>query len=63
MGRLVCPLPGGRILFDDRPIGKGGPLPHCRNRHRSGAGGCLFSEMWVMDNLRIGAHPERARAL
>jgi len=60
---LVRPLPGGRILFHDRPIEHEAP-------HRIVAAGIalvpegrrLFGEMSVMDNLRIGAYPERARA-
>ncbi len=60
---LVRPLPGGRILFDDRPIEQEAP-------HRIVAAGIalvpegrrLFGEMSVIDNLRIGAYPERARA-
>ena len=60
---LVRPLPGGRILFDDRPIEQEAP-------HRIVAAGIalvpegrrLFGEMSVIDNLRLGAYPERARA-
>src|SRR5580700_11405643 len=60
---LVRPLPGGRILFDDRPIEK-------EALHRIVAAGIalvpegrrLFGEMSVMDNLRVGAYPQRARA-
>ena len=60
---LIRPLPGGRILFDDRPIEQEAP-------HRIVAAGIalvpegrrLFGEMSVMDNLRVGAYPERARA-
>ena len=60
---LVRPLPGGRILFQDRPIEQ---LAH----HHIVAAGIalvpegrrLFGEMSVIDNLRIGAYPERARA-
>ena len=60
---LVRPQPGGRILFDGRPIEQEAP-------HRIVAAGIalvpegrrLFGEMSVMDNLRIGAYPERARA-
>src|SRR3984893_15501884 len=60
---LVRPRPGGRILFHDRPIEREAP-------HRIVAAGIalvpegrrLFGEMSVIDNLRIGAYPERARA-
>ena len=60
---LVRPQPGGRILFHDRPIEHEAP-------HRIVAAGIalvpegrrLFGEMSVIDNLRIGAYPERARA-
>ena len=60
---LVRPQPGGKILFDGRPIEQEAP-------HRIVAAGIalvpegrrLFGEMSVIDNLRIGAYPERARA-
>ena len=60
---LVGPQPGGKILFDGRPIEQVPP-------HRIVAAGIalvpegrrLFGEMSVIDNLRIGAYPERARA-
>jgi ABC-type branched-subunit amino acid transport system ATPase component len=60
---LVRPQPGGKILFDGRPIEQVPP-------HRIVAAGIalvpegrrLFGEMSVIDNLRIGAYPERARA-
>ena len=60
---LVRPQPGGRILFHDRSIEQEAP-------HRIVAAGIalvpegrrLFGEMSVIDNLRIGAYPERARA-
>ena len=59
---LVRSLPGGRILFDNQPIEHEAP-------HRIVAAGIalvpegrrLFGEMSVIDNLRIGAYPERAR--
>ena len=60
---LVRPLPGGRILFNDRSIEQLAP-------HHIVAAGIalvpegrrLFGEMSVIDNLRIGAYPQRARA-
>jgi branched-chain amino acid transport system ATP-binding protein len=59
---LVRPQPGGRILFEDRPI-------EHETAHRIVAAGIalvpegrrLFGEMSVMDNLHVGAYPERAR--
>jgi branched-chain amino acid transport system ATP-binding protein len=60
---LIRPQPGGRILFEDRPIEAEAP-------HRIVAAGIalvpegrrLFGEMSVMENLRLGAYPDRARA-
>ncbi|MGD9924870.1 MAG: ABC transporter ATP-binding protein [Pseudorhodoplanes sp.] len=60
---LVQPKPGGRILFEDRPIENEPP-------HRIVSAGIalvpegrrLFGEMTVIDNLRLGSYPERARA-
>ena len=60
---LVRPQSGGRILFHDRPIEQEAP-------HRIVEAGIalvpegrrLFGEMSVMENLHIGAYPERARA-
>src|ERR1700729_3748605 len=60
---LVRPQAGGKVLFDGRPIEQEAP-------HRIVAAGIalvpegrrLFGEMSVIDNLRIGAYPERARA-
>ena len=60
---LVRSRPGGKVLFEDRPIENEAP-------HRVVAAGIalvpegrrLFGEMSVMDNLRLGAYPARARA-
>ena len=60
---LVRPRPGGRILFDDRPIEHEAP-------HRIVAAGIalvpegrrLFGEMSVVENLR-SRYPTRARAV
>jgi branched-chain amino acid transport system ATP-binding protein len=60
---LVRAQPGGRILFEDRPIESEAP-------HRIVAAGIalvpegrrLFGDMSVMDNLQIGAYPKRSRA-
>ena len=60
---LIRARPGGRILFEDRPIEHEHP-------HNVVAGGIamvpegrrLFGDMTVMDNLRLGAFPVRARS-
>ena len=60
---LVQAKPGSRILFEDRPIEN-------EPSHRIVAAGIalvpegrrLFGEMTVIDNLKLGAYPERARA-
>jgi branched-chain amino acid transport system ATP-binding protein len=60
---LVRPRPGGKVVFEDRAIEGEAP-------HRIVAAGIalvpegrrLFGEMSVMDNLRLGAYPARARA-
>jgi branched-chain amino acid transport system ATP-binding protein len=60
---LVQPKPGSRILFEDRPIESEPP-------HRIVSAGIalvpegrrLFGEMTVIDNLKLGSYPERARA-
>lgn len=60
---LVQPKPGSRILFEDRPIENEPP-------HRIVSAGIalvpegrrLFGEMTVIDNLKLGSYPERARA-
>jgi branched-chain amino acid transport system ATP-binding protein len=60
---LVRPWPGGSIQLDGRPIEREPP-------HRVVAAGValvpegrrLFGEMTVLDNLRMGAYPGRARA-
>ena len=60
---LVRARPGGRILFEGRPIEHVEP-------HEIVAAGIalvpegrrLFGEMTVIENLRLGAYPERARA-
>ncbi len=60
---LVPAKPGSRILFEDRPIEN-------EPSHRIVAAGIalvpegrrLFGEMTVIDNLKLGAYPERARA-
>ncbi|MGH6922751.1 MAG: ABC transporter ATP-binding protein [Propylenella sp.] len=60
---LVRPQPGGRILFENRPIEQDAP-------HRIVTAGIalvpegrrLFGDMSVMDNLQIGAYPKRSRA-
>jgi branched-chain amino acid transport system ATP-binding protein len=60
---LVRPRPGGRILFDGLPIENVPP-------HRIVASGIalvpegrrLFGEMTVVENLRLGAYTEHARA-
>ena len=59
---LVRPRPGGRILFEGRPIEHVPP-------HKIVAAGIalvpegrrLFGEMTVVDNLRLGAYTEHAR--
>src|SRR5687767_2119899 len=59
---LIRPHPGGRILFEGRPIEAEPP-------HRIVAAGValvpegrrLFGEMTVVENLRMGAYPGRAR--
>lgn len=63
IGGLLHPLPGGRILLDGRNIEREPP-------HRIIAAGIalvpegrrLFSEMTVLDNLRMGAYVAHARA-
>ena len=60
---LVRPRPGGKILLDGHPIEQEAP-------HRIVAAGIalvpegrrLFGDMTVMENLYLGAYPERARA-
>jgi branched-chain amino acid transport system ATP-binding protein len=60
---LVQPKPGSRILFEDRPIQN-------EPSHRIVSAGIalvpegrrLFGEMTVLDNLKLGSYPERARA-
>jgi branched-chain amino acid transport system ATP-binding protein len=60
---LVRPRPGGRILFEGRPI-------EAEPTHRMVAAGIalvpegrrLFGEMTVIDNLRMGAYARHARA-
>src|ERR1700722_9604691 len=60
---LVRPQPGGKILFDDRPIEQEAP-------HRIVAAGIalvpegrrLFGEMSVGDNLRVGGCSAGGRA-
>ena len=60
---LVRAKPGSRILFQDRPI-------EHEPTHRIVAAGIalvpegrrLFGEMTVIDNLKLGAYPEHARA-
>jgi branched-chain amino acid transport system ATP-binding protein len=60
---LVRARPGGRILFEERPIEHDQP-------HNIVAAGIamvpegrrLFADMTVMDNLRLGAYPARARS-
>ncbi len=60
---LVRPQPGGRVLLEGRPIEQDAP-------HRIVAAGIalvpegrrLFGEMTVMENLRLGAYADRARA-
>ncbi len=60
---LVQARPGSRILFEDRPIENEPP-------HRIVSAGIalvpegrrLFGEMTVIDNLKLGSYPERARA-
>ena len=60
---LVRPLPGGRILFEGRPIER-------EATHRMVAAGIalvpegrrLFGDMTVIDNLRMGAYTRHARA-
>lgn len=63
IGGLVKPLPGGRIVFEGRSLENVPP-------HRIVAEGIalvpegrrLFGEMTVIDNLRLGAYTEHARA-
>jgi branched-chain amino acid transport system ATP-binding protein len=60
---LVRAQPGGRILFDGKPI----EHEHPHNVVAAGIamvpeGRRLFGDMTVMDNLRLGAYPVRARA-
>ncbi|MFN3350313.1 ABC transporter ATP-binding protein [Pseudorhodoplanes sp.] len=60
---LVRAKPGARILFEDKPIENEPP-------HRIVAAGIalvpegrrLFGDMTVIDNLKLGSYPERARA-
>jgi branched-chain amino acid transport system ATP-binding protein len=60
---LVRPQPGGRILFEGRPI-------EAEPTYRMVAAGIalvpegrrLFGQMTVIDNLRMGAYTRRARA-
>ena len=60
---LVRAKPGSRILFEDRPIEN-------EPSHRIVSAGIalvpegrrLFGEMTVLDNLKLGSYPERARA-
>jgi branched-chain amino acid transport system ATP-binding protein len=60
---LVRPRPGGRILFEGRPI-------EAEPTHRMVAAGIalvpegrrLFGDMTVIDNLRMGAYARHARA-
>src|SRR5512145_534238 len=60
---LVRPRPGGRILFEGRPI-------EAEPTHRMVAAGIalvpegrrLFGQMTVIDNLRMGAYAKHARA-
>jgi branched-chain amino acid transport system ATP-binding protein len=60
---LVRAKPGSRILFEDRPIEN-------EPSHRIVSAGIalvpegrrLFGDMTVLDNLKIGSYPERARA-
>src|SRR5262245_32468143 len=60
---LVRPRPGGRILFEGRPI-------EAEPTHRMVAAGIalvpegrrLFGDMSVIDNLRMGAYTKHARA-
>jgi ABC-type branched-subunit amino acid transport system ATPase component len=60
---LVRPRPGGRILFEGRPI-------EAEPTHRMVAAGIalvpegrrLFGDMTVLDNLRMGAYTKHARA-
>jgi branched-chain amino acid transport system ATP-binding protein len=60
---LVQPRPGGRILFEGQPIENVAP-------HKIVAAGIalvpegrrLFGEMTVVENLRLGAYTEHARA-
>ena len=59
---LVQPMPGGRIMFEGRPIE--GRAPH--EIVASGIalvpeGRRLFGEMTVEDNLKLGAYTEHAR--
>ncbi len=60
---LVRARPGGRIVFDEKPIEH--EQPH--NVVAAGIamvpeGRRLFGDMSVMDNLRLGAYPRHARA-
>ena len=60
---LVRPQPGGRIVLEGRPIENEPP-------HQIVAAGItlvpegrrLFGDLTVLENLRLGAYPERARA-
>jgi branched-chain amino acid transport system ATP-binding protein len=60
---LVQPKPGSRILFEDRPIQN-------EPSHRIVSAGIalvpegrrLFGDMTVIDNLKLGSYPKRARA-
>jgi len=60
---LLRPRPGGRILFEGRPIE--GYAPHsvvAAGIALVPEGRRLFGEMTVMENLRLGAYTEHARA-
>ena len=60
---LLRPRPGGRILFEGRPIE--GYAPHsivAAGIALVPEGRRLFGEMTVLENLRLGAYTEHARA-
>jgi branched-chain amino acid transport system ATP-binding protein len=63
IGGLVRPRPGGRILFDGVPLEH--VPPHRIVSHGIALvpeGRRLFGDMTVIDNLRLGAYTEHARA-
>jgi len=60
---LVRARPGGRILFEERPIEHEAPHNIVENGIAMvPEGRRLFGDMSVIDNIRLGGYPRRARA-